>query len=250
MNRFVPFRTYSPFSDRAVERIAAESEPEPDSVSAYAQSHSPDASRGRYRCFCSSSPASLRPSDPSSCTARISPLVAQTFETSSIAIRERSVPVPVPPYSSAKKSPKTSWSRKSSTTSHGNSCERSISVARGAIRSRASCRTRSRISRCSSLSGSYGTLRSLAAVVVHDLDVVAVGIEHEGAVVAWVVVRALAGSTVVAVPGLDGCAVKCVNGCIVAGGKRHVDVLRRRPADDGEGPALTSELGALGRVAP
>ena len=39
-------------------------------------------------------PASLSPSEPSSCTARISPLVAQTFETSSIATSESSVPVP------------------------------------------------------------------------------------------------------------------------------------------------------------
>ena len=61
---------------------------------------------GRKRAFCSSVPASLSPSEPSSCTARMSPLVAQTFETSSIATSERSVPVPVPPYSSSKKSPK------------------------------------------------------------------------------------------------------------------------------------------------
>ena len=54
-----------------------------------------------------------------------------------------------PPCSSAKKRPKRSFSRKSSTTSQGNSCEASISAARGAIRSRASCRTRSRSSRCS-----------------------------------------------------------------------------------------------------
>ena len=83
-------------------------------------------------------PASLSPSEPSSCTARISPLVAQTFETSSIATSASSVPVPSPPYSSSKKSPKMSCSRYSSTTSHGNSCDSSISAARGAIRSRAS----------------------------------------------------------------------------------------------------------------
>ena len=65
-------------------RIAALSEPEPGSVSAYAASHSPLASFGRKRCFCSSVPASLMPSEPSSCTAMISPLVAQTFESSSI----------------------------------------------------------------------------------------------------------------------------------------------------------------------
>ena len=42
-------------------------------------------------------PASLSPSDPSSCTARMSPLVAQTFDTSSIAMSASSVPVPSPP---------------------------------------------------------------------------------------------------------------------------------------------------------
>src|SRR6188472_1436843 len=161
MNRFVPSSTYSPSSRRATVRIAAESEPEPASVSAYAPSTSPEASLGNHDPRCSSEPPSLSPSDPSSCTARISPLVAQTFETSSIAIRASSVPVPVPPASSSKKSPKMPWSRNSSTTSHGNSCDASISAARGAIRSRASVRTRSRSSRCSSVSTSQGTRRSV-----------------------------------------------------------------------------------------
>src|ERR671937_915322 len=161
MNRFDPSRTYSSPSRTAVVRIAAESEPDPDSESAYAHSHSPEASFGSQRRFCSSVPASLRPSEPSSCTARIRPLVAHTFETSSIATSESSVPVPRPPYSSLKNSPKRSFSRKSSTTSHGNSWLSSISAARGAIRSRANCRTRSRISRCSSVNGSYGTQRSV-----------------------------------------------------------------------------------------
>ena len=53
--------------------------------------------------------------------------------------------------------PKRPFSRKSSTTSHGNSPVWSISAARGAIRSRASVRTRSRISRCSAVSGSPAT---------------------------------------------------------------------------------------------
>ena len=47
MKRFEPSRTYSSPSRRAVVRMAAESEPDPASVSAYAQSHSPDASSGR-----------------------------------------------------------------------------------------------------------------------------------------------------------------------------------------------------------
>ncbi len=120
-------------------------------------STSPEASRGSHAARCSSVPPSFSPSDPSSCAARISPLVAQTFETSSIAISARSVPVPVPPCSSSKRRPKTPWSRNSSTTSQGNSCVASISAARGAIRSRASVRTRSRSSRCSSVRTSQGT---------------------------------------------------------------------------------------------
>ena len=43
--------------------------------------------------------------------------------------------MPVPPYVSSKRSSKISCSRKSSTTSHGNSCDASISAARGAMRS-------------------------------------------------------------------------------------------------------------------
>ena len=63
--------------------------------------------------------------------------MAQTFETSSIATSDSSVPVPVPPSSSSKKSPKSPCSRKASTTSQGNSWDASISAARGATTSRA-----------------------------------------------------------------------------------------------------------------
>ena len=45
---------------------------------------------------------------------------------------------PIPPYSSSASVAKMPFSRKSSTTSHGNSADLSISAARGAIRSRAS----------------------------------------------------------------------------------------------------------------
>src|SRR5918911_2107148 len=164
MNRFDPLITYSSPSRRASLRIAAESEPERGWVSAYAHSHSPPARRGRYCSFCASVPASLRPSEPSSCTARMRPLVAQTFETSSIATSVSSALAPRPPYSSSNMIPNRSCSRKSSTTSHGNSALLSISAARGAIRSRERSRTRSRISRCSSVSGSY-TPRSLRRAV-------------------------------------------------------------------------------------
>src|SRR5215510_2984685 len=161
MKRLPPFRMYSSPSRRASVRIAAESEPEPASVSAYAGSHSPLARCGSQRAFCSSVPASLIPSEPSSCTARIRPVVAQTFESSSTATSTINAPVPVPPYRSSNGSPSRSCSRISSTMSHGNSADLSISAARGATRSRARSRTRSRISRCSSLSGSAGTAVSL-----------------------------------------------------------------------------------------
>src|SRR5215211_4559528 len=228
MKRLPPLRTYSPLSRRAVVRIAAESEPEPGSVSAYAASHSPDASLGRKRCFCSSLPASLSPSDPSSCTAMMRPLVAQTFDTSSIATSAISAEAPTPPYSSSNRIPKISFSRKSSTTSHGNSALLSISAARGAIRSRARSRTRSRISRCSSVSGSTDIARSLVPVVVYGLDVVAVGVEHERAVIADVVDRPFSGRAVVFVAGRDGDAVERVHGRVVGHAEREVQMLRPR----------------------
>ena len=63
------------------------------------------------RFLCSSEPTSLSPSDPSSCTARITPEVAHTFEISSIVISASSVPVPVPPSASSNRSPKSPCSR-------------------------------------------------------------------------------------------------------------------------------------------
>src|SRR5918992_252301 len=68
-----------------------------------------------------------------------------------------------------------SYSRKSSTMSHGNSADSSISAARGAMRSRASVRTRSRPSRCSSVSGSWPTPTILfVRLVDSDVQVVVV----------------------------------------------------------------------------
>ena len=51
----------------------------------------------------------------------IRPLVAQTFDSSSIATSVINALAPIPPYSSSYMIPKRSFSRKSSTTSHGNS---------------------------------------------------------------------------------------------------------------------------------
>ncbi len=61
MKRFDPSRTYSSPSRRAVVRIAALSEPEPDSVSAYAGNHSPRRKLRRNAAFCSSRPRELEP---------------------------------------------------------------------------------------------------------------------------------------------------------------------------------------------
>src|SRR6266542_3162462 len=69
-------------------------------------------------------------------------------------------------------------------------------------------------------------------VVVHDLDVVAVGIEHEGSVVAGVVERALAGRPVVAVAGTRQLAVERVDGLVVGRLERDVDLLRRVAGDE------------------
>src|SRR5439155_15371536 len=236
MKRFEPLMTYSPPSSRASVRIAAESDPEPASVSAYAGSHSPLARRGSQRAFCSTVPASLIPSEPSSCTASSSPVVAQTLESSSIATSTISAPVPVPPCSSSNGRPKSSCSRSSSTMSQGNWADLSISAARGATRSRASVRTRSRISRCSSVSGSTAMPWSLVfasprlATVVEDrLDVVAVGVEHVGAVVAGVILGPLAGRAVVPVARRQRDAVELVHRAGVRCREREVDVLCQRP---------------------
>src|SRR5947209_6235046 len=213
MNRLEPLSTYSSPSRRAVVRMAAESEPEPASVSAYAHNDSPLASRGSHWSFCSPVPASFSPSEPSSCTARMSAEVAHTFATSSTAIRAISVPAPRPPCASSKKRPKMSFSRKSSTTSHGNSWEASISAARGAMRSRASVRTRSRSSRCSGVSSSHA--------MTYRLDVVAVGIENVRTVVV-VVVPAHAGCAVVNAAGSETRGMECVDGPAVVARERDV----------------------------
>ena len=82
----------------------------------------------------------------------MSPDEAQTRLIASIARHSVSRSPPTPPYSAGNGSASTSWLASSSLTSHGNSAVRSISAARGAIRSSASNRTASRYSSCSSVS--------------------------------------------------------------------------------------------------
>ena len=123
------------------------SEPASGSDRANAGDHSPVAQRGRNRSFCSSVPKSLMGSVPSSCTIRISAVDAHALAISSIAMLSISVPVPVPPCSTSNGSPSTSCSPSSARRSCGYSASRSISGARGAIRSPAMRRMVSRKSR-------------------------------------------------------------------------------------------------------
>src|SRR3954449_5865534 len=84
---------------------------------------------------------------------------------------------------------------------------------------RRSSRRRRGSSRCPS--------KALRPVVVDDLDVVAVGVEHERGVVAGVVLGPLAGRAVVAVAGAGGGLVEGVDGVVVVRREGNVKVLGR-----------------------
>ena len=75
--------------------------------------------------------------------------------------------------------------------------------------------------------------------MVDDLDVVAVGVEHEGPVVAGVVVGALAGRAVVAVPAASRGRWKRVDGASSSAGKARwtCSVTGRRPPGERSGRA-------------
>src|SRR5690349_5903205 len=82
--------------------------------------------------------------------------------------------------------------------------------------------------------------------VVHDLDVVAVGIEDEGRVIASVVDRALARRAVVQIAGRNCGAVERLDGGVGSGRECEVDVLGRRPVvDDGERAVSRAEVGPV-----
>jgi hypothetical protein len=85
--------------------------------------------------------------------------------------------------------------------------------------------------------------------VVDDLDVVAVGIEDDGCVVTGAVV-ALARTALVAVAGVDRGAVELVDEPVLVRGEGDVDVLGRRPADDGKRVRLADQLRALWTARP
>ena len=82
-----------------------------------------------------------------------------------------------------------------------------------------------------------------SAVVVDDLDVVPVGVEDEGAVVAGVVDRALAWRAVVRVARGERGRVERAHGRVVGGGEGEVDVLGQRPlvVDQGEAVVRAGE---------
>src|SRR5438067_1441648 len=151
--------------------------------------------------------------------------------------------------------------------SQGNSAVLSISAARGAIRSRARVRTSSLISRCSAVSTSCGTARvsqgdlrpaprshrrtrrSGAAVVPDRLDVVAVGVEQVGAAVAGVVLRAFAGTAVVATAGEQTDVVEGLRRLLVSDAEREVQVAGRPAGEQREGAALRDHLQPVVAVA-
>src|SRR3954451_7023155 len=75
--------------------------------------------------------------------------------------------------------------------------------------------------------------RGSAPVVVDDLDVVPVRVEHERAVVARVIGRALARRAVVLVARRERSGVERAHRGVLARGEREVDVLRERPGVPG-----------------
>ena len=157
MKRFEPSRTYSSPSRRAVVRIAAESEPDPASVSAYAASHSPDARLGRKRSFCSSRSRQLE--------AERAELLHREDQPARRAdlrdLLDRDERQQRPGAGSAvllvEEEPEDAVLAEELDDVPGELVRPSISAARGAIRSRASVRTSSRISSCSSAQRSQGT---------------------------------------------------------------------------------------------
>src|SRR5687768_9282094 len=98
--------------------------------------------------------------------------------------------------------------------------------------------------------GASPRVRAWSSVVVHDLDVVPVRVEHEGGVIARVVDGSLAGGAVVAVAGRGGVAMEAVDRLVVRRREREMDVLGRALAgDDREGSADARELRPVAELA-
>src|SRR5436309_8660092 len=98
---------------------------------------------------------------------RMSAHEASILAISSTAMLSISVPVPVPPYSVGKGSPRTSCSASSLRTSQGYSARSSISAERGAIFSRAICAIVAQKSRCS-CGIAYTSLTTCTCKIVSD----------------------------------------------------------------------------------
>ena len=86
---------------------------------------------------------------------------------------------------------------------------------------------------------------ALRRPVTHGLDIMAVGIEHEGAVVVRVIVWAQAGRTMVLAAGRDGGAIEGIDRCAILRDERHVQPAAERVAgtDPEIGLTLVAEPG-------
>ena len=134
MNIFEPLITHSfvASSKTAVVCCPAASVPAFGSVNPNAPSHSPLANFGTYFCFCSSVPNFKIGQVPSEvCADTITPVVAQTLESSSTAIAYITLSPPAPPYSFGIGIPINPISAIFLTVSIGNLSSSSTSAARG-----------------------------------------------------------------------------------------------------------------------
>src|ERR1700686_5147015 len=100
MNCFEPLSTYSLPCRLATVFIAAASDPDPVSESAYAATFSPEARGGHRGFFCSSEPATRIGYEPSACTARIKEDDAHALAISSTAMQIVTLEPEIPPYCS------------------------------------------------------------------------------------------------------------------------------------------------------
>src|SRR4051794_22702687 len=149
---FWPFNTYVSPSRRAVERIAATSDPAPGSVRPKHASFSPFACGVSQRCFCSSVPYFSSESELSPTWTEMSVRnAASPRSISSHASASATKSRPEPPYSSGMTIPRIPSSAIPSMRSRSSLCSMSFWMATGSTRSSTNERTVSWIRRCSSL---------------------------------------------------------------------------------------------------
>src|SRR3954470_5931243 len=149
---FEPLRMYPSPSRRAVDFIAATSDPAAGSVSPKHASFSPRACGASQRCFCSSLPYRSSASELSPTWTEISVRnAASPRSISSQASASATKSRPAPPYSSGTTIPSSPSSAIPSITDMSTRCSMSFSTAFGKTRSSTKSRTVSWISRCSSV---------------------------------------------------------------------------------------------------